>query len=98
MMSNSSLCSDIEHGAHRLDGPHRPRYNGLLMATKTKTDARIELRELDEQAGRELVDKQARKYLGMSGEEFKRRWEAGEIDADDSPDVMRVAMLLGFAR
>jgi hypothetical protein len=64
------------------------------MATRTDT----EIRELDHEAGRELVDEQARKYLGISGEEFRRRWEAGEVDADDDPDVMRVAMLLGFAR
>jgi hypothetical protein len=64
----------------------------LPMATRTDT----EIRELD--AGRELVDEQARKYLGISGEEFIRRWEAGEIDADEDPDVMRVAMLFGFAR
>jgi hypothetical protein len=64
------------------------------MATRTDN----EIRELDLEAGRELVDEQARKYLGISGEEFARRWETGEIDADDDPDVMRVAMLLGFAR
>jgi hypothetical protein len=66
------------------------------MATKVDTD--IEVRELDREAGRELLDEQARKYLGVSGAEFLRRWEAGEIDADDDPDVMRVAMLAGFAR
>ncbi len=64
------------------------------MATKTDT----EIRELDREAGRELVDEQARKYLGISGEQFIRQWDAGEIDADASSDVMRVAMLLGFAR
>jgi hypothetical protein len=66
------------------------------MATKVDTD--IEVRELDREAGQELLDEQARKYLGISGAEFLRRWEAGEIDADDDPDVMRVAMLAGFAR
>jgi hypothetical protein len=66
------------------------------MATKVDTD--IEVRELDREAGQELLDEQARKYLGISGVEFLRRWEAGEVDADDDPDVMRVAMLAGFAR
>jgi hypothetical protein len=64
------------------------------MATRTDT----EIRELDREAGSELLDEQARKYLGISGEEFMRRWYAGEIEADDDPHVMRVAMLLGFAR
>ncbi|MBK5218385.1 MAG: hypothetical protein JJE35_01165 [Thermoleophilia bacterium] len=66
------------------------------MATKTNTD--IEVRELDREAGQELLDEQARKFLGISGPEFLRRWQAGEIDADSDPDVMRVAMLAGFAR
>lgn len=67
-----------------------------MMATKTNTE--IEVRELDQEAGRELLDEQARKYLGIGGQEFLRRWDAGEIDADADPDVMRVAMLAGFAR
>ncbi len=64
----------------------------------TKIETEIEVRELDRGAGRELLDEQARKYLGIGGEEFLRRWDAGEIDADANPDVMRVAMLAGFAR
>lgn len=35
---------------------------------------------------------------GSAGKEFLRRWDAGEIDADADPDVMRVALLAGFAR
>ena len=42
-----------------------------------------------------LVDRAARRELGMTAEEFIRRWEAGEFgDLDDQPEVMRVAMLL----
>jgi hypothetical protein len=61
------------------------------------TKAETEIVELDAAQGRALLDKQARKYLGMSGEDFVARWEAGELDPDDSPDVMRVAMLLPLA-
>jgi hypothetical protein len=61
------------------------------------TKAETEIVELDAAQGRALLDKQARKYLGMSGEDFLARWEAGELDPDDSPDVMRVAMLLPLA-
>jgi hypothetical protein len=64
------------------------------MATRTEN----EIRELTLEQGQQLLDEKARQYLGMSGEEFARRWDVGEIDADDEPDVMRVAMLLGFAR
>lgn len=60
-------------------------------------------RELSSDEGRGLLDRQAQHYLGVSGEEFVRAWEAGEYgDPDDrtknSPGVMRVAMLLPFAR
>lgn len=42
----------------------------------------------------QLVDEKARTLLGMSGEEFERRLNSGEIDIDDSPEVTRVAMML----
>jgi hypothetical protein len=58
----------------------------------TRTDN--EIRELSPEEWEQLVDDKARKYLGMSGEEFERRPNAGEIDIDDSPDVTRVAMML----
>jgi hypothetical protein len=58
----------------------------------TRTD--IEIRELSPEEWDQRVDEQARKRLGMSGEEFERRFRAGEIDIDDSPDVTRVAMML----
>lgn len=48
--------------------------------------------------GIEILDQQAWKYLGMSGEEFLRRYEAGELDHDDYDfNVMRVSMLIPFA-
>ena len=42
------------------------------------------------------LDARARRYLGISGEEFRRRWRAGLLDAA-APDVTRVAMLLPSA-
>jgi hypothetical protein len=57
------------------------------------------IKELTVEEGRKLLDKQGRRYLRMSGDEFIRRWEAGEFDDNpDRPEVMRVAMLLPFAR
>jgi hypothetical protein len=58
------------------------------------TPADIEIRELGPEEWDQRVDEQARKRLDMSGEEFERRLNAGEIDIDDSPDVTRVAMML----
>lgn len=44
-----------------------------------------------------LLDRQARKYLGMSGEVFRDKFRSGELTYDDHPDVVRVAMLLSFS-
>jgi hypothetical protein len=54
------------------------------------------VQELDAEEGRALLDRQARRYLGMSGEEFTRSWERGELDPDGDANVARVAMLLPF--
>lgn len=59
----------------------------------------IDVRDLSPDEADELLDGLARHYLGMSGEEFRTAWEAGDFDADpDRPEVMRVAMLLGGGR
>ena len=46
-------------------------------------------------------DRAARRYLGMSGDEFKRKWESGEFgDIDRHPEhllIERVAALLPWA-
>lgn len=41
-----------------------------------------------------LFDENARYYLGISGEEFKRRWDGGEYADPDQYPVMNVAFLL----
>lgn len=47
--------------------------------------------------GKELLDRQAREYLNMSGEEFVRKYRAGEIEDPDRTDVLSVAMLISLA-
>ncbi len=45
--------------------------------------------------GRAMFDRQARRYLGISGDEFVRRWEAGKYaGAADVPGVMDLVLLL----
>jgi hypothetical protein len=56
-----------------------------------------EPRVLSREQGQELLDQRARQFLGMSGEEFRRRYEAGELDPDND-NVLRVALLLPFGR
>jgi hypothetical protein len=40
-----------------------------------------------------LLDEEARRYFGISGEEFQRRFEAGELDVEE-PHVWEVALML----
>lgn len=51
---------------------------------------------------RAFFDAETRRLLGISGEEFVRRWDRGEYEtvADDPshPEVMRLASLLPFGR
>jgi len=59
--------------------------------------------QMSKEESRELFDRDARRYLGVSGDEFLRAWDAGEYgDPDDRsknpPGVMRLAMLLPFVR
>lgn len=61
------------------------------------------VQELTQEEGRELFDRQAPRYLNMSGDEVIRAWDAGEFDDPDDrskngPEVMRVAMLLPLVR
>ncbi len=59
----------------------------------------VTINEVSAEEGRAIFDQAARRYLGMSGEEFIKAWNAGKFDDDpDRPEVMRVAMLLPFAR
>ena len=56
-------------------------------------------REVSREEGLEIIDRQARRYLGISGEEFLRRWRRGEYGAHlDQPGVMDLVMLLPFAQ
>lgn len=58
-----------------------------------------EVREISREEGIALADKTARRLLGISIDEFLRRWDSGEITWDDpSTDVNSVAMLLPFVR
>ena len=42
---------------------------------------------------RKLLDEQAERYLGMSGEEFIRLWKAGKLDVE-KPHVLQISMLV----
>ena len=54
------------------------------------------LEELSPEEARRFFDRQVRRSLRMSGDEFARRWEAGEIDEPDRPEVQLLALLLAL--
>lgn len=66
------------------------------MAT-AKTD-HCDADELTREQGLELFDRRARKLLGISGEEFLRRWDSGDFMDSDDPKVSSLAVLIPFAR
>ncbi|MEA2641607.1 MAG: hypothetical protein QOF51_3001 [Chloroflexota bacterium] len=67
-----------------------------MASTKRKTQPDIPgVQFIDREEGLHIFDEQARELLGMSGEEFVRRWNAGEFDdIADTPDIMSLYMLL----
>lgn len=63
------------------------------MVARSKKQAQP-VQELTEEEWDELVDRSAQHFMQMSGEEFKRRWEAGEYPDPDGTPAMYVASLL----
>ncbi len=67
----------------------------------TKTEVLPQIIELSPEESRAFFDDKARTLLGISGEEFLKRWNAGDYDeiADDPDhsDIMYLA-ILGDAR
>ena len=51
---------------------------------------------------REIFDYRARKAMGMSGEEFLRRWDEGELhelfDEPGHKELTSLVMMMGFGR
>lgn len=64
------------------------------MLTKRDGIATTEVTELSAAELKEALDKEARRCLGISGEEFATRWRNGEYKNDANPHVTRIAMLL----
>lgn len=67
--------------------------------TTDRETAADQVRELSREQGVALLDRQTRRALGMSAEEFIRAWQAGRFDDDpDQPELMRLAALIPFAQ
>ena len=67
--------------------------------TALRETADDQIRELTREQGVALLDKHARRVLGVSAEEFVRLWESGHFDDDpDQPELMRLVALIPFAQ
>lgn len=66
-----------------------------MTAPQTEQEG-VVLHIVDRKEGAEILDRQARKYLNMSGPEFARAFCAGELDIEET-NVMRLYFLLGLA-
>lgn len=58
-------------------------------------DEGIEILSLEE--GRAFFDEMARERLGISGDEFVRRWHAGEWRDDHRSEILELVIMLPFA-
>ncbi|TAK28338.1 MAG: hypothetical protein EPO21_22915 [Chloroflexota bacterium] len=58
------------------------------------------VRELNDEESHALFNEAAQYYVQMSGEEFLRRYDRGEFDAeiDIRPELRRMEMLIPFGR
>lgn len=67
----------------------------------TKAEATGGVVYMDSRESADLFDQIARKYMGISGSDFLRRWDAGEFECknwDEVPGLAEVATALPFAR
>lgn len=58
----------------------------------------VTYKELSREEGRAMFDRNAREWLGMSGDEFIQKWEDGEIEDPDRTDVVMLAIMIPFGR
>ena len=55
------------------------------------------VRYVSRDEGIERLDRAARKWLGMSGDEFVRRYRTGDIPDPDRSVVIRLSILMQYA-
>lgn len=67
---------------------------GRPVEVTTNADVGIEVVVLTEAEERAMLERSARQALGISADEFARRWYAGAYRDCDDPKVTQVAMLL----
>ena len=65
------------------------------MALKAQSTSQDEPTVLDAELGIAMFDQEARRVVGISGDEFLARWDAGEFrDWEDTPEGRRLSFLI----
>jgi len=55
-------------------------------------------REIGAVEGREILNRETCRYLGMTADEFIKQWRAGKLkDRQEEPEVARLAMMIPLA-
>ena len=67
------------------------------MDTTLEPDTLPEIEYITAEEGVKLFDELAHEYLGISGDEFIRRYRAGKIDDLCDPDVAMLVIITPFA-
>lgn len=56
------------------------------------------VKKLTKDEGYRLFARQVRQSLQISADDFVRQWKSGELKNGDTPEVMRLAMLMPLGR
>lgn len=75
----------------------RPRKRKPLVPAEYRMPYVAGVVYLTRRAAAKMFDREARKLLGMSGEEFARRYRAGEVAHLDHSHVTELSILLPWA-
>ena len=63
-----------------------------------EADVDVQVQEATPEEGCAILDRAARRWLGISGDEFLTGWRNGAFaDDDENPDLAKVALLVPFA-
>jgi hypothetical protein len=93
-MTNAAGGEDRAWPMNRIDQVRQRRADRRSRKkAPTPPDKTLEPLEMTPDEAAALLDQEARRYFGISGEEFRRRYKAGELDVEE-PHVWEVALML----
>jgi hypothetical protein len=93
-MRNAARGDDRPWPMNKLGRKRRNERRAHQPPASTDPDSTLpEPREMTAEEAVALLDQEAQRYFGISGEEFQRRFEAGELDVEE-PHVWEVALML----